>query len=154
METKTLNTNKITGHNAEELFVKLVETLNQIDKIVKTTTYNEGGEVKPLYAVTGNITALSPEAYSKMMKMGICDRRRLKHYLNRLQSNKSVFHMNKLMRFIHRTGLSENLVKICIPKHEKIQSMRKKMIEAKAIYEQYLMDYKTEKGDFYKSILK
>lgn len=150
METKTINTSKITGHNSEELFGKLKEALVKIEHMIKETIYEDNNGINLLYSSTGDVTLFAADAYSKMLKMGICDRRRMKHYLNQFQGKASLCNINKLLRLIHRTGLSEKLVKVSMPKHEKIQTMRKRMLELRAQYELSLKAYKDEKGNFYK----
>jgi len=144
MET-TVENKKIIGHNAEELLVKLSETLSKLEKLVKDS--------KGLYDVNG-VFPIQIDYSQLVSKVGICDRRRLRNSLNRVNHKASLLNINKLFRLIHRLGItrpeSTTPTKISVPKHEEIQLKRKKMLELRYQYEQALNEYKTEKGDFYK----
>ena len=146
METTTINNSKIINHGAEELLVKLTETLSNIDKLVK-----DSGN---LYEIKG-VFPIQIDYSQLVSNVGINDRRRLRNILNRVNHRSSLMNINKLFRLIHRVGItrpeSTTPTKISVPKHEEIQLKRKKMLELKVQYENALKEYKDEKGDFYKT---
>ena len=142
METTTATT-KIEGHGVATLKKATEQALlkmSRLDPDRHKASWTDQA-VKTLEA------QLNPEEFDKM---GICDRRRLRRMLNSLDDGLTLDKANEALRLLARTKAMDTRVQITEPKHEAIQAKRKKMVAAKKAYEAALVEYKAEKGDYYK----
>ena len=150
METNTLERteNRIDTNNPKELVNFYNEFIKDLKKKVETTKYN--GE--PIYELTSepvDFTALD------LSNAGIRNIKRFKRYLKQAMYTQSVDSINKLFHLVYRRILKlDTYPKLRSVKHDKIQTLRTDWKKQQLIADQMLAEYKKEKGDFYKSVLK
>jgi hypothetical protein len=144
------NTQKIQGHDVKTLENGTNEVISKLKDKLQETYFVENEEF-PVYTLNGDIDELdnfSDEIGN--MDLGICDRRRLRRAINRCIVKDSIVTYNAFLRFFNKK-LDFNF-KMKMPKHDEIQSLRKKWKVLQEQADMALMEYKECKGDFYKQL--
>lgn len=135
------NNNKIETNNPSELKVELENI------VVKINDYLNN----PKYVLEGDIRVLNNITIQSIKDLGICDIRRLKRFLNKINYRLNLDNINRLFRFLKSSGVINEVLKIREPKHETIQKLRKEWIELRNKADEALLVYKGLKSDYYKS---
>ena len=135
------NNNKIETNNPIELKVELENI------VVKINDYLNN----PKYVLEGDIRVLNNITIQSIKDLGICDIRRLKRFLNKINYRLNLDNINRLFRFLKSSGVINEVLKIREPKHETIQKLRKEWIELRNKADEALLVYKGLKSDYYKS---
>lgn len=131
---------KIESNNSVEIFNTVKDVVNFIENLPKDK-----------YELSDNLDKFKGLEMVKMIsELGICDRRRLKRRLNNVIGKKSVRSINNLLRFLSKI-MNVKTVKITEPKHDEIQKLRKEWKALQAQADAVLLEYKTVKGDYYKT---
>ncbi len=139
---------KIVDHNAN-LFNEYYNTINEIEKLQNNTIIDD----KKVYTFKGKQDLLQEVKESHITDLGICDRKRLKRFLNKCRFVNSLGSINRLFHFVAKEILkSDERVKLVSEQHERIQKLRKEWLKLKDAADLALQDYKDEKGTFYKNI--
>lgn len=136
-----------------------METIERIERI-EYKTIEVISELKNTfdnkkYKVIGDkaITHLNKINELDLFDLGIRMQKRLKRFNRRFMLKKSLFSANKLLWLLSKHVLKlDYVIKISEPKHEAIQAKRKAWKEWQKEAEIALLEYKKEKGDYYKVI--
>lgn len=142
METimMTLEKPKLVSYtySSSELSNRVNETIEKVENWIKENNYRIS---KPTYRVEAKcFYPLSKNQEKKINKI-------ILSLLNKkITIRKSNYFFHLLSKIL---GYEKIYIKVS-EKEEAIQNARKKMKALKSLYEQALIEYKTEKGDFYK----
>ena len=150
METNILEkTNVLNTNNVCELSEIYSNFVKEIHELINNTVYDDGISIKYKYRITHDIIeSLNPVI---LKQSGIRNIKRFKRYLKQSIHTKSIYSINKLLNLVHKRILElDYSPKIVCDKHEKIQKLRKDYLEYKKIADKLLLEYKEEKGNFYK----
>ncbi len=151
METNTIK--KIATNDKRELVSRYNSFINELINDVNNKTYMEEGKEYKTYSFTNNPGMEITELDFK--DVGVRMLKRFKRYLNQVMAKRNVDSINKLFHLVHSKILKQpTYPKLVCEKHNKIQKLRKEWKKQQIIDEQLLMEYKKEKGDFYKNDLK
>lgn len=146
----------IISNNSVELTNKVNEVINWIenDFLKEKTCLGENNFCEMIkYKLGGDLNKFKGGLLPAIIELGICDRRRLKRYLNKVIHKKSLRSVNTLLRFLSRmTGslTDKTTVKITEPHHENIQNLRKEWKELQSKADAAFTEYKLMKGNYYK----
>jgi hypothetical protein len=142
MET-LVKSNKIISNDSSELTKGVINAI----ECIKEKVAKEGWR-------TPNITINEHIAHSLIAGMTLNQRKKLKNKINGCIHKQTLRSINTFLHFLHRHVYMEKTevpyVKVS-EKEEKIQTARKKYVEARNLAIKLYKEYKEEKGDFYKN---
>jgi len=144
MET-VVNSLKIVSKDTKDLVNGIVNVIEVINNKIKTTDWQKSASLEAY---------VNPKLSSLVNDLGTCDRKRLKRMLNRCMSKPSIRNINSVIHFLSKT-VYNNLIPTSYvrvsAKEASIIALRKKYVESRkatiAIYD----EYKSVKGDYYKT---
>ena len=144
METNTLTKteNRIDSNNLRELSTTYNEFIEKLKKSLKG---------KEHYRLTSDLVTIDLSKHD----IGIRDTKRFKRYLKQAMYIRSINSINKLFNLVYKKIMKiDKYPKLVCAKHDKIQKLRTDWKKQQIIADQLLINYKTEKGDFYKTVMK
>jgi len=137
---RTENTENVYVYTETELKAKINKTLEKIETWVRIMDYRIVGDIKIYKNMSISTHNLSKNQLKKVNK-----------YLNGVNKKMTLRNVNSLLHLLYKTF--EPIEKVQIKKslkEEEIQKKRKEWIEFRDEAEKTLLEYKTEKGDYYK----
>ena len=138
---------KLIGHNSKELLNGLQEVTKSIESKLEIKFVNEN-----VYVFKGDFSKIKSIKLSDIEDLGICDRRRLRRYINSSLGG-SLRSLNKLIHFVYKNILnSPDNASLVIPRHDAIQKLKKQWIKIRNESDDALNAYKESKGNFYKEV--
>lgn len=137
-------TENVYVYTEKELKAKINKTLERIETWVRIMDYRIDGDI--------NIYKNIPISTHNLSKSQL---KKVNRYLNRVNKKMTLRGVNSLLHILYKTF--EPIEKVQIKKSEKeeeIQRKRKEWLKLRDEAEKALLEYKTEKGDYYKERMK
>jgi len=137
---RTENTENVYVYTETELKAKINKTLEKIETWVRIMDYRIVGDIKIYKNMSISTHNLSKNQLKKVNK-----------YLNGVNKKMTLRNVNSLLHLLYKTF--EPIEKVQIKKslkEEEIQKKRKEWLKFRDEAEKALLEYKTEKGDYYK----
>jgi len=152
METNVITKQENTNINTNDV-KELVKIYNQFATdlclYITEKTYYDNGNYIPKYRLTSPIKDIDT---IYLQDSGIRNIKRFKRYLKCAIKTKSLLSVNKLLNLVYKRILktNESVPKMVCDKDDKIQKLRSDWKKQQLIADRMLLEYKREKGDFYK----
>jgi len=137
---RTENTENVYVYTETELKAKINKTLEKIETWVRIMDYRIVGDI--------NIYKNMPISTHNLSKNQL---KKVNKYLNGVNKKMTLRNVNSLLHLLYKTF--EPIEKVQIRKslkEEEIQKKRKEWLKLRDEAENALLEYKTEKGDYYK----
>lgn len=141
---RTENTENVYVYTETELKAKISKTLEKIETWVRIMDYRIVGDIKIYKNMPISTHNISKNQLKKVNK-----------YLNGVNKKMTLRNVNSLLHLLYKTF--EPIEKVQIKKslkEEEIQKKRKEWLKFRDEAEKALLEYKTEKGDYYKERMK
>ena len=128
-------------YDNQELTNKVLETVTKIEQFAKENDYQIKGDLSEIKDFKDKIIFESKN-----------QKKKVNYAIQRIDKKMNLRSVNYFLHIIFKNILnSENRVRILPSEKEvRIQTARKRWKEAQAISDKLLLEYKTEKGSFYK----
>ncbi len=131
-------------YTEKELKIKIDKTLKKIETWVGIMNYRFAGDINIYKKENISIKNLSKNQLKKINK-----------YLNGVNKKMTLKNVNSFLHLLYKTFEPTKKVQIRkSEKEEKIQKKRKEWLKLRDEAEKALLEYKTEKGDYYKERMK
>ena len=129
---------KFLSSEAKQILANYTEATAVINETIQKNGWRIEGEAPSL-------------TFIHFLNSSLNERKKLRDLIYRVITKPSMKSINKLFSYVKNFTKSQKSCHVRISaKEEKIQIARKKWKAAQAIADQYLQEYKTEKGDYYK----
>ena len=129
---------KFLSSEAKQILANYTEATAVINETIQKNGWRIEGEAPSL-------------TFIHFLNSSLNERKKLRDLIYRVITKPSMKSINKLFSYVKNFTKSQKSCHVRISaKEEKIQIARKKWKSAQAIADQYLQEYKTEKGDYYK----
>ena len=141
---KTLEKTTVYAYTEKELKAKIKKTLDNIETWVRLMDYRMVNDIDIYKNMNISIHNLSKNQLKKVNK-----------YLNGVNKKMTLRNVNSLLHLLYKTFEPTKKVQIKKSlKEEEIQRKRKEWLRLRDEAEKALLEYKTEKGDYYKERMK
>jgi len=141
---KSKNTENVYVYTEKELKTKINKTLEKIETWVRIMDYRLTDDIN----IYKNMNILTYNLSKNQLK-------KINKYLNGVNKKMTLRNVNSLLHLLYKTF--EPIKKIQVKKSEKeeeIQKKRKEWLKLRDKAEKALLEYKNEKGDYYKERMK
>ena len=141
---KSKNTENVYVYTEKELKTKINKTLEKIETWVGIMDYRLTDDIN----IYKNMNILTYNLSKNQLK-------KINKYLNGVNKKMTLRNVNSLLHLLYKTF--EPIKKIQVKKSEKeeeIQKKRKEWLKLRDKAEKALLEYKNEKGDYYKERMK
>lgn len=141
---ETLENRTVYAYTEKELKAKINKIIEKIETWVQVMDYRIDGDI--------NIYKNAPISTKNLSKNQI---KKVNKYLNSLEKKMTMRKVNSFLHLFYKTF--EPIEKVQIRKSEKeeeIQRKRKEWLKLRDEAEKALLEYKNEKGDYYKERMK
>jgi len=144
MKTLEKNTENVYVYTEKELKEKINKTLDNIETWVRLMDYRTVGDMNIYKKMNIHVGNLSKNQLKKVNK-----------YLNRVNKKMTLRGVNSILHLLYKTFEPTKKVQIRkSEKEEEIQRKRKEWLKLRDEAEKALLEYKNEKGDYYKERMK
>lgn len=142
METTLLEKSAVGYvYNNTELSNRIMDTIEKIESWTK----------KHEYRINGNLNQYKKESDSMLEGISKNQKKKINKYILYLDKHMTLKRVNSFLHLLSKKMKMEKVYIKTSLKEENIQKSRIKMLAARKIYENLLVEYKKEKGDFYKN---